>query len=152
MHRVSYVPALFMDLYMLDRRMKIFYLCLISLFFIRTADAVATDKHLKCDDTIFKIQTSMFQIEAIETVNKNDRAFCTTDEPELVLLEKSQRKSELWCVKYFFITPDTRPYLKTAKMLNYQSRQLYNTEYIFVDGDWHVAKRETTACSETINN
>tara|TARA_B110000977_G_C10876107_1_gene415595 strand:- start:223 stop:669 length:447 start_codon:yes stop_codon:yes gene_type:complete len=102
--------------------------------------------HLDCGAKAFLVTPSFLAPKIQQIKGENLVDYCVEDDPVSATSTVSFPGDEVWCVTLHHITPDSRPYAKSRMMLNYQSKFLYEYDYIWQNGAWNLTRKHRQAC------
>ena len=104
------------------------------------------DNSLICGDTTFDVEQAFFG-GAVTTVTATGATpFCVSDNPAVLTKTLSFRDQEVWCVTLHHLSINSRPLAKQLWVLNRLSKKLYNYDYHFADGIWHLQDERHEIC------
>ena len=108
--------------------------------------SVRADDSLICGDTTFDVEQG-FVGGSVTAVTRNGATpFCVSDNPAVLTKTLSFRDQEVWCVTLHHLSSDSRPLAKQLWVLNRLSKKLYQYDYLFAGGVWHLQDKRHEIC------
>ena len=104
------------------------------------------DDSLICGDTTFEVEQGFVGGAVTAVTATGATPFCVSDNAAVLTKTLSFRGQEVWCVALHHLSSDSRPLAKQLWVLNRLSEKLYQYNYLFADGIWHLQDERHEIC------
>ncbi len=108
--------------------------------------SVRADDSLICGDTTFDVEQGFVGGSVTAVTPNGTTPFCVSDNPAVLSKTLSFRDQEVWCVTLHHLSSDSRPLAKQLWVLNRLSKKLYQYDYLFAGGVWHLQDKRHEIC------
>ena len=104
------------------------------------------DDSLVCGAKTFDVEQGFVGGSVTAMTATGSTPFCVSDNPTVLTKTLSFRDQEVWCVTLHHLSSDSRPVAKQLWVLNRLSKKLYQYDYLFADGVWHLQDKHHEIC------
>ena len=101
---------------------------------------------VKCGDTTFDVEQGFVGGSVTTVTGTGVNSFSVSDSPAVLTKTLSFRDQEVWCVTLHHLSSDSRPLAKQLWVLNRLSKKLYQYDYLFAGGVWHLQDKRHEIC------
>ena len=110
---------------------------------------------IACGNILYTIERSWFgtdviinDVEGDNAVGnaKTGRPYCQSNAATQMEAELSVKGDDIWCVEKFYISMDSLPIAKSARLLSLALGQVFEYDYLRQAGDWVKTDTRTMTC------
>ena len=110
---------------------------------------------IACGNILYTIERSWFGTDVIINDVEDDnvvgnaitgRPYCQSNAATQMEAELSVKGDDIWCVEKFYISMDSLPIAKSARLLSLALGQVFEYDYLRQAGDWVKTDTRTMTC------